>query len=508
MLQNTSGVGLFGNVGGGGEIKNLDTRGYVATQSRGVYVGGIVGKVSGAFTIDNCHNAVPLQTSSDKKTPYGGIVGAIIAGSGKAVTIKNCTNSASIKSNGGGHIGGICGSVYSGNVTFESDTNSGIISGTGTTDSCRMGGICGKVIPSTNTFENCVNSGDVTSEFRGTGGIVGFCSNEVHIKGINTRNTGSIKGGGEVGGIVGRAAKSMINETSGKTINVGTVTATNSQSSSFGAGGIIGNVNSNDSKNCINNCWNKGAVTTNGLAAGGIVGRVTQCKIDRCKNTGDIIVNQSTGDYSAAGGIVGLNYNGDNTNKTEISNCGTECKICTSDKIAKFCGGIIGYGRFIVEITNCYAIIEEMYGATGAAGIFGVITSNMSITSTTLNSYANCSILNGTYIMPIAYLEGSNGKITATNTYCNSNYVATDPSISTVTTTGYPTAYFSTSNGTATTGTFYGSATTLGNALRAYRSSLGADSVNYLPWMSGATPKLDWTSVFPTSTPSPASKSR
>lgn len=487
------GVGLFAFVGGGGEIKNLTTKGRIAPQGRNVHVGGIVGKVVGAFTIDNCKNEIPLNTygSSSYTNPYGGICGHIDA-TGATVTIKNCTNNAAISRNTYGTIGGICGSIQIGTVSFESNTNNGNLSGTGA-GSQYTGGILGQAKVSTVTFEDCVNNGNLTSASQGTGGIVGYCDYEVHITGTKTKNTGTIQGTNDVGGIVGRASKAMINQTSGKTINEGAIISTSGSSYSYGVGGIIGNVNTNDTYNTIKNCWNKGSVTTSGLDAGGIVGRVTQCKIDCCKNTGTVTVGNTSGAYSAAGGIVGITYGAGTT--INISNCGVEdCDLSTSDKKSNYCGGIVGYARDNVNITNCYAIVGNMYGSTSACGIMGYLTYTSAVRVTSVNCYSQFYAQSGTNKKPTVH-TGSNGNLTTTDVYCNSNYAAS-PS-STTGSAGYPTAYFSTSDGSATTGSFYNDNTTLGDALRDYRNNV-LGSTNYISWTTGATPKLDWvgTGIF------------
>lgn len=483
------GIGLFGDVSGGGKIINLTTKGSIASINRNICAGGIAGKILGAFTIENCHNEASISTQGNNgnTNPYGGICGNIDATSGIVVNIKNSTNSGTITRNTYGHIGGICGLVTSGKVTFEADTNKGLVTGNG---AYFTGGICGACSTSTNEFKMCVNEGDITSEHSGVGGIVGFSSSEVHISGNTTKNTGKISGTSDVGGIVGRASKAMINQISGKTINEGAIIATSGTSTSNGAGGIIGNVNSNDTYNTIKNCWNKGTVNTSGLGAGGIVGRTTQCKINCCKNSGTIIVNSSAGSYSASGGIVGFTYGGAST--IDINNCGVEsCDLSATDKMSKFCGGIVGYARDNVNITNCYAFVNNMYGATSSCGIMGFIDyTSGSVTVTSVNCYSNFYAQSGS--TPTA-TKGTRGNIITTYVYCNSNYAAS-PS-STTESAGYPTAYFSTSYGTATTGDFYNSNSTLGAALRDYRKAVlnsGNDEGYYMAWTSDAIPKLDW----------------
>lgn len=490
------GVGLFAFVGGGGEIKNLTAKGRVAAQGRNVYVGGIVGKVIGAFTIDNCHNEVPLYTygNASYTNPYGGICGYIDAGSGNTVDVINCTNKANLTRYTYGTIGGICGYVNSGTVNFTSDENTGTLSGTGT-GAYYTGGICGYIAISTNSFVDCVNTGNLTSASIGTGGIVGYANYEVHISGTKTKNTGSISGTVGVGGIVGYAGKARINHSSGKAINGGSISGSGLQTSSNGIGGIIGIIKNGDTYNCINNCWNKSAVNSTGsVAAGGIVGYTGQCTINRCKNTGNIDV-ASGGSYSAAGGIVGVSNGGSTIN---IYNCGVECaNICTATISSnRYTGGIVGYGRDNYNITNCYAKVISMYGSSStsspygsAAGIFGLLCTSHTVKM--INVYTYFYANSGNRIRPT--IHSTAGKVTTTYAYSNSAY-KTSPE-TTINSAGYPTAYFSTSDGSATTGDFYNSNSTLGAALRAYRLTVlnsGSENGDYIAWTSDAIPKLDW----------------
>lgn len=526
------GVGLFGCVSGGGFIKNLTTKGAVAPQSKNVYVGGIVGKVVGSFTFDKCINRVSLTTNGSASTfycsPYGGICGWIRVPD-ETVTIRNCENWGNLTQDKYSSIGGICGAVHSGTVDFVSNINHGTLTGNGLNDTTAtggilgylrggtvtfttcsnegsvstnrtgVGGICGYCKVSTVTFTSCTNSGPVTSTAQGAGGIVGYGSGDLTINGTGTKNTGAIKGTTLVGGIVGSASHVYINATSGKTINEGTVTGSGNNGSSNGIGGIVGSVRNGDTKNCIINCWNKGSVTSTGtVAAGGIVGYTGQCTINRCKNTGNIDVASGGGNgYAAAGGIVGISNGGSTIN---IYNCGVECvDICTATiSTLRYTGGIVGYGRDNYNITNCYVQVTSMYGSSStsspygsAAGIFGLLCTSHTVKM--INVYTYFYANSGNKIRPT--IHNTTGTVTTTSTYCNSNYAAS-PS-STTGSAGYPTAYFSTSDGSATTGSFYNDNTTLGDALRDYRNNV-LGSTNYISWTTGATPKLDWvgTGIF------------
>jgi len=151
--------GFFAQIGSGGSIDSLTLYGY---GTDGVV---IVGNISSSpnSTVINCTNNVDFHI-----TYYDG--GAGIVGFNLGATILNCVNNGSIT--GVDRIGGIVGE------------NSG-------------------------TVNNCLNNGRITatswkanSSFSGVGGIIGTIAN-YHGGVSNNINIGTIKGQGQVGGIIG-----------------------------------------------------------------------------------------------------------------------------------------------------------------------------------------------------------------------------------------------------------------------------------------------------------------
>ena len=135
-------AGLFGSVGEGGTVENLNVEGSV-TVSDGddefSVVGGVVGSSSG--TVSSCNSSVKVSGGA-----AGGVVGI------NRGTVSNCTNT--------------------GNVT-------------GTTSYFYAGGVVGS---NEGTVENCYNTGKVSGSGFSAGGVVGDNSGTVS----NCYNTGGV----------------------------------------------------------------------------------------------------------------------------------------------------------------------------------------------------------------------------------------------------------------------------------------------------------------------------
>ncbi len=131
------------------------------------YIGGYAGQ---AYSVTNCHNAVPILY-----TQGGRYVGGIVGYSNGTLT--DCSNEAEISAGGSDYVGGIAGyTTYGGSVTFTLLKNSGAISG-----KQYVGGLIGRVY---NAFQ--VND-DLTLAFTIANG----------------RNSGTVSGTQYVGGIAG-----------------------------------------------------------------------------------------------------------------------------------------------------------------------------------------------------------------------------------------------------------------------------------------------------------------
>ena len=163
-LKITSGsyIGLFGYVGEGAEIKNVNL---VGANVFGVKrVGALIGQIKGNATVSNCTvDSTSHVTGSDSNT--GGLIGE--AAGTITVTLKYLTNNASVTNteNGTSRAAGIIAQVTSGaNVTITNCVNNGSI----TTNLGYAGGIvAAKQGSSKVSFENCSNAGTLTGNYTG-----------------------------------------------------------------------------------------------------------------------------------------------------------------------------------------------------------------------------------------------------------------------------------------------------------------------------------------------------
>ncbi len=141
--------GLFGYIGGGAEVKNLNVKGSV----KGGYVsGGVVGINEG--TVTGCSFSGTVK-GTDRYV--GGVVGWNDQG-----TVENCYNTGTVEGSSV-YVGGVVGYGYDG--TVKNCYNTGTVTGSSST-----GGVIGYSYIGTVT--NCYNTGTVTGS-SSTGGVVG-----------------------------------------------------------------------------------------------------------------------------------------------------------------------------------------------------------------------------------------------------------------------------------------------------------------------------------------------
>ena len=156
-------IGLFGYVGEGATIKNVNL---VGANVFGVKrVGALIGQIMGNATVSNCTvDSTSHVTGSDSNT--GGLIGE--AAGTITVTLENLINNASVTNteNGPSRAAGIIAQVTSGaNVTITNCVNNGAI----TTNNGYAGGIvAAKQGNSKVSFKNCSNVGTLTGHYTGS----------------------------------------------------------------------------------------------------------------------------------------------------------------------------------------------------------------------------------------------------------------------------------------------------------------------------------------------------
>ncbi|MBR4099949.1 MAG: leucine-rich repeat protein [Clostridia bacterium] len=192
-------------------------------------------------------------------------------------------------------------------------------------------------------YYNCVNYGDITSDKRDISGIVVIAGG---IKLNNCKNYGNIMIYSEKNTTAG-AGGIIVSMSSGEILNCsnyGDIHAVGSD-----AAGILTCPHSSDTIINIENCFNKGNITTEKYFAGGIVawGWLDNTTIKNCYNTGTITGINPEYSYSTCGGISGAN-SGSGAKILFCYNTGT---ISSKARTAAICYGSSGYEY---DVDFCY----------------------------------------------------------------------------------------------------------------------------------------------------------
>ena len=222
-----------GRIINGGTVSGVQVLG--GTVSGAKRVGGVVGSIKANGTVSDCTNAAGV-TANDRNA--GGIVGsAYYTETGKQMYITGCVNNGEVTASGG-----VCGGIVSlSAANVSGNTNTAAVKGT------EVGGIVGEQ-KSYGSVTNNTNSGAVMNTggnaAYGAGGIIGWLryhgrseANAYPVSEIisvtGNKNSGSVTGGNDAGGIVGTVYNSAV-------IMNNKNTATSFFAATFAAG-IVGN---------------------------------------------------------------------------------------------------------------------------------------------------------------------------------------------------------------------------------------------------------------------------
>ena len=222
-----------GRIINGGIVSGVQVLG--GTVSGAKRVGGVVGSIKVSGTVSDCTNAA-VVTANDRNA--GGIVGsAYYTATGQQMYITNCVNNGAVTASGG-----VCGGIVSlSAANVSGNTNTAAVKGT------EVGGIVGEQ-KSYGSVTNNTNSGAVMNTggnaAYGAGGIIGWLryhgrseANAYPVSEIisvtGNKNSGSVTGGNDAGGIVGTVYNSAV-------IMNNKNTATSFSAATFAAG-IVGN---------------------------------------------------------------------------------------------------------------------------------------------------------------------------------------------------------------------------------------------------------------------------
>ena len=244
-------AGLFGVIGKSGIVERLKVAGTISIVSvsgngvDNVGAGGIAGYCMG--TVFQCSSSVNI---SNDGTNYSAVAGGIAGKAAVNAIIDSCNSYGTVGSRN--------------NINYA-------------------GGIVGAARQST-MIRYCTNEGAVNG-VQGVGGIVGLLTDYAQVRLCENKNT--IQGDSRVGGIVGWVcldkyiSGSVLDVIIMNVLNKGAVSGSGSPAMGYGAGGIVGYIDTANNTGLTGPCtlsyaYNTGNVTDNGDATaqgvGGIVG--------------------------------------------------------------------------------------------------------------------------------------------------------------------------------------------------------------------------------------------
>ncbi len=284
---------------------------------------------------------------------------------------------------GGGTTGGILGYGKSGcSVVAVRCINNGNHSGTE-----QVGGLIGYIQGITASIDECINYGTITSTSYSGGIICRFGKNPSTMS--YTCNITNCMNYGDVSSTITRAAGVLAYSvgyvTMSGCINYGRIYCSGTYAN-FVAGGIYGEGSSTytsgtstvNTKNslAISDCYNHGKIEAF-CTAGGIVGRTPTVApasgylytIERCGNTGEIVVTDLDGTKTlhGAGGIVGYFYGTTNHRIVRCYNVGKVTATAGTQGTTIRVGGIAAYFNGTkVYFKDCYNAGTITASGTGA----------------------------------------------------------------------------------------------------------------------------------------------
>ena len=338
----SGGIGLFGYLGEGGQIRNLGVEDVNMTGSRSV--GGLVG-YNYYGTLTSCYATGSVHGI--------GLVGGLVGYNGG--TLISCYATCSVSGTGYYSVGGLVGYNSSGG-TLTACYATGSVTGS----SYYVGGLVGRNSGyyGGGTITACYAIGSVTGTglYSSVGGLVGE-NWEGTLKSCYA--TGAVTGTYDVGGLVGYNYYGTLKSC----YAIGSVTGTGLYSS---VGGLVGE-NGGTLISCYATCSvsETGENSSVGGLVGGNYGSITACYA----TTGSV---SETGENSSVGGLVG--YNGGT-----LTGCYATGSVTGTERV----GGLVGEndGRVFGNFWD-----TQTSGWTTSAGGTGKTTAEMMMLSTFIDA--------------------------------------------------------------------------------------------------------------------------
>lgn len=389
----TSIGGLLGAVTGGEFSGMMQSSGDVS--GTGNTVGGLIGTFSGATAAITGSQLFRLSgpVTVSGVSNVGGLFGSFGANAVFSRNIALETPMGTVVIGSNDNIGGLFG-ILSGaisganNFSPASLTNHANIQVTGATAHNYVGGVFGRISKIGLTINaDMENTGDLTFTATapvGIGGIAGGFSNNTFNG--NMLNSGDIRGGGSLGGLVGIVAGNAL--FSGSMINSGAVIGTGDN-----VGGLVGSTTSAAATFKGSSI----ATVVGANSVGGLIGSMIGGSITQSYFSGTVAGNGSVG------GIVGTLFSG---TVNEVYNINTTVRGTSN------VGGMVGNNVAGLISNVLFGGIVDFTG-TNAGGIVGFNTGTIS-TSLSIGSIKGVGTIRGGIV-------GDNTLGTITNTFYSIN---------------------------------------------------------------------------------------
>ena len=359
-------VGLFGNIGSSGTVRNLGLVNPYVKNTRGgdgrfIYYGALAGNSDGAVSRVYVRGGEVAggQTNAGSNNNYAG---GLLGRSQGSVSDSYATCDATVAGGGRGVVGGLVG--YNRGGTVRRSYAEGAVS-----SDYQGGGLVGFSGRSTGRISDSYATGAVATTGHGeAGGLVGFNNAGADI--VDSYATGAVSSSGngtgatdtnDVGGLVGEMTSP------GSTVTGSYATGAVSTTGNYNAlGGLVGFVENGAT---VTGSYAIGAVTVTAAASsnnslGGLVGRLTgttSTGLRASYATG--AVSGGGGGTNNLGGLVGLI----NNNNPQIRASYAAGAVSASGSGTNRLGGLVGYAD--TSVSN-YPRISASYaaGAVSATG--------------------------------------------------------------------------------------------------------------------------------------------
>lgn len=316
-----SSVGLFGNLQGSFEVRNLNLTN--ADVQGLIDVGLLVGYNSAVVEFCSTDGVVGGGNQ------VGGLVGYNISTTAVTALVNNSHSTATV--NGAGNVGGLVGQNEAntpGNALLTNNDFGGSV--TGTQDN--VGGLVGFNGGGTGVAKVDLSHTTLTSNVTGAGNVGGLVGYNDSARVSNSHNEGVVQGSSRVGGLVGM---------------------------SFGGG---------NASATIENSFAFGQVT-GANSVGGLVGQNQATGTGTALITGSYATARVVASQNSAGGLVGINGGGSGTSAINLSYA-TGSVSGINDV-----GGLVGNNIGVKSTINSIYAAGKVSGVSQVGGLLGFLTS-------------------------------------------------------------------------------------------------------------------------------------